>query len=460
MQQLLANASANWRRMVVLPLAALAALVVLVINESAFHRSEDSLATASAHALARTQIQNVLRLLLDAETGQRGYLLTGRVEYLEPYEQAVGEAQQTLQALDAFYTPSDRARPTMDQLKSSALEKLSELSSVLTLYREGREQAWRELMLTDIGREKMDAVRLAADRLFEMENARVADMREALYTNFNLGRIGVNTMAALSLLALFLYQRQSAALALSRRLHSEALQRERDQLEFEVGRRTAELTALTHHLQTAREDERSRLARELHDELGALLTAAKLDAARLKRLLMPMSGDAAERLKHLNATIDQVISLKRDIIESLCPSSLSNLGLVSALEIQAREFGERADLKMHVDLNAVSLSDSAQTTVYRLVQESLTNIAKYAGATQVWIALAEDAGGARVTVRDDGRGFDPTMAAPSSHGLRGMRYRVAAEGGRMRVDSGPGRGALIEVWLPAAPADAPAPASV
>lgn len=442
------SAPPQWRRMWVLPLAALAALVVLVINEAAFQRSEGSLDTTSAHTLARTRGQNVLRLLLDAETGQRGYLLTGRVEYLEPYEQAVGEVQKTLQALDEFYGPDDRARPTLNQLRSSALDKLSELSSVLTLYREGREQAWRELMLTDIGREKMDAVRVAADRLFEIESGRVAELRKALYNNLYLGRIGVNTMAALSLLALFLYQRQAAALALSRRLHGEALQRERDQLEVEVGRRTAELTALTHHLQTAREDERSRLARELHDELGALLTAAKLDAARLKRLLAPMTDDAAERLKHLNGIIDQVISLKRDITESLVPSSLSNLGLLSALEIQAREFGDRADLKMHVDLSAVQLTDSAKTTVYRLVQESLTNIAKYAAATQVWICVAEDAGGARVTVRDDGRGFDPSAAGPSSHGLRGMRYRVAAEGGRMRVDSGPGKGTLIEAWLP------------
>ena len=104
--------------------------------------------------------------------------------------------------------------------------------------------------------------------------------------------------------------------------------------------RTAQLKELAQHLQTIREDERSRLARELHDELGALLTAAKLDVARLKsRLGSDATADAAERLAHLNETLNGGIALKRRIIEDLRPSSLSNLGLVAALEILLREFG-------------------------------------------------------------------------------------------------------------------------
>ena len=215
-----------------------------------------------------------------------------------------------------------------------------------------------------------------------------------------------------------------------------------------MARRTDELTELARHMQSAREDERARLARELHDELGALLTSAKLDAARLKRGLGEMAPEIAERLRHLNATIDQGIALKRDIIENLRPSSLSNLGLVAALEIQAREFAKRADLAVNTELQEVSLSDGAQITAYRLVQESLTNVAKYADASQVTVTLQPKGEEAYLAVQDDGRGFDVRQVARETHGLRGMRFRVEAAGGRMAIESAPGQGTTIRAWLP------------
>ena len=192
----------------------------------------------------------------------------------------------------------------------------------------------------------------------------------------------------MSLLALFLFLRQTQRYDALQRDAAAALQAERDRLELEVVNRTADLTDLAGHLETAREDERSNLARELHDELGALLTAAKLDAARLKRSLGTMAPEVEARLKHLNDSINEGIGLKRRIIEDLRPSSLNNLGLVAALEIQAREFAKRTELKVNADLQPVRLPDGGEITIYRLVQESLTNIAKYAKATEVWVTPA------------------------------------------------------------------------
>ena len=154
-------------------------------------------------------------------------------------------------------------------------------------------------------------------------------------------------MAAVSLLALFMYLRQTATLDRALADEAERMAGERDRLEREVAARTAQLRELAQHLQTIREDERSRLARELHDELGALLTAAKLDVARLKsRLGASASADATERLAHLNEALNGGIALKRRIIEDLRPSSLSNLGLVAALEILLREFAARSEIKV------------------------------------------------------------------------------------------------------------------
>src|SRR5206468_5393526 len=152
----------------------------------------------------------------------------------------------------------------------------------------------------------------------------------------------------------------TAALDRQRAVQQEVIQAERDNLEAEVAARTAQLRELALHLQTVREDERSHLARELHDELGALLTAAKLDAARLKsRLGTMMTPEVRERMAHLNEALNNGIALKRRIIEDLRPSSLSNLGLAAALEILVREFSARMELNVQCELEPVELPASA-----------------------------------------------------------------------------------------------------
>ena len=249
-----------------------------------------------------------------------------------------------------------------------------------------------------------------------------------------------------------MYLRQTALLDRQMSEETRRVATERDRLESEVTARTQQLKELAQHLQTIREDERNHLARELHDELGALLTAAKLDVARLKSRLGAASREALERLAHLNETLNGGIALKRRIIEDLRPSSLSNLGLVAALEILLREFSTRSEIPIDARLERVELSPAAQLTVFRLVQEALTNIAKYAQAKKVTVTLAPDGNDAvRVIVQDDGVGFDDSIVRTASHGLIGMRYRVEAEGGDMRLRSTPGAGTSIEAKLPSRP---------
>jgi signal transduction histidine kinase len=249
-----------------------------------------------------------------------------------------------------------------------------------------------------------------------------------------------------------MYLRQTAALDRQRALQQEAIQGERDNLEVEVEARTAQLRELALHLQTVREDERSLLARELHDELGALLTAAKLDAARLKSRLGPMmTPEVRERMAHLNEALNNGIALKRRIIEDLRPSSLSNLGLAAAVEILVREFNARMEIAVECQVQPVCLGANAELTVYRLVQEALTNIAKYAKATQVAVKVGRAGGKVEVVVRDDGIGFEPSLPRLTAHGLLGMKFRVESEQGEMTIESAPGRGTTICAVLPEAP---------
>lgn len=434
------------------PLACIAALVLLFISESSFRSASNSMVQLAAMATARTEIQSLWRNLLDAETGQRGYLLTGRDDYLKPYRQSLSQVDGTLLALESYYRDDAEAAPLMAVLSSTTKQKLSELSTTLRLYDGAKnDDAWREMLMTDIGKEKMDSIRTTSGALLELESNRVLVKRQGVQKTLLLNRVGVGLMTLFSLLAVSMYFRQGALLLRVQNEQKLAVQVERDRLEQEVKNRTAQLTELAQHLQTAREDERSRLARELHDELGALLTAAKLDAARLKARLGTMAPEVAERLLHLNKLLNDGIALKRQIIENLRPSSLSNLGLVAALEIVTSEFASASGLRVHAQLEPVSLSSSGELTAYRLVQEALTNIAKYAKATEIWVELLNRDGVATISVRDNGCGFDTAIPRQAAHGLLGMRYRVEAEGGQMTLSSEPGRGTCIEARIPSTP---------
>lgn len=221
-------------------------------------------------------------------------------------------------------------------------------------------------------------------------------------------------------------------------------------LEQAVAQRTAQLTELAQHLQIAREDERARLARDLHDELGSLLTSAKLDAARIRARLAGSAPEVLVRLAHLVDMLDRVIAFKRTITEVLMPSSLGHLGLVATLEILAREFGEASGVEVHCNLAPVALEPAAELTIYRLVQEAVNNIGKHAQAGHVWIGLAAAGDQVEVTVRDDGIGFLDQTRPGRSYGLVGMRFRVEAERGTLSVSSQFGQGTLVRARLPQA----------
>jgi signal transduction histidine kinase len=432
----------------VFPIAAVAALAMLFISESSYWRSRGQMDELVELSTARPKVQRMLISITDAETGQRGYLLTGRKEYLEPYRNAVESLPETVKWLRQHYERHPTLAPSMERLDELVANKVAELADTMRLYDEGRADASRELMMTNIGKERMDAIRSLTEQMLAEEAKGGEVARQQVYDSLLVNRLGISAMTAISLLALFMYLRQTRALDQQRREQQAAVQAERDLLEAEVQRRTAELTELSRHLLTAREDERSHLARELHDELGALLTTAKLDTARIKTRVAALSPEAAERLTHLNETLNRGIALKRRIIEDLRPSSLSNLGLVAALEILLREFEASSEIKVNASLQPVQLRPESELTVYRLIQEALTNISKYARARSVQVSLSASGGMAEVAVADDGVGFDPREQKRSAHGLMGMRYRVEAAGGLLWLQSEPGRGTRVAASLP------------
>ena len=429
-------------------LAALTALAMFWLSEASYQDAKATFDALGQRGAARTELQTLRHGLAEAETGQRGYLLSGRKEYLKPYTTSQTTIPRALAWLRDYYANDPDNAPTMRRLETLSDQKLSELAETLRRYDESDSGTWRDLMLSNIGQETMEEIRSVSDELLARETAKVETARKSVYQTLLLNRIGVSAMTALSLLALFMYLRQTAALERQRSEQQNVVQAERDRLEVEVTARTAQLKELALHLQTVREDERRHLARELHDELGALLTAAKLDAARLKSRLGATTPEVAERMAHLNESLNSGIALKRRIIEDLRPSSLSNLGLIAALDILVREFKARLEIDAHCDLQPVSLGPSAELTAYRLVQEALTNITKYAKATEVWVSVTPSGSNVEVSVRDNGVGFDAGVPRLATHGLLGMKFRVESESGEMKIDSRPGRGTTIVALLP------------
>jgi signal transduction histidine kinase len=307
----------------------------------------------------------------------------------------------------------------------------------------------------------MDAIRALSLQLLGPLSERVEASRADIYRTLMLSRVSLAVLSAACLFAMYLYLRNSSALKQHELELNTLLQAKGVRLEAEVAERTAQLTALTRYLQNAREDERNRLARNLHDDLGALLTSAKLDAARIKSRLAATAPEALELLAHLVGTLNNSIALGRRIIEDLRPSALSNLGLVPTLEILAREFTDQSGIPVHCTLEPVHLEPNAALMVYRLVQEAFTNITKYAAARQVWVNLQTVGGQVTASVRDDGVGFDTTLQRNSAYGLMGMRFRVEAEGGVLVMTSAPGAGTLIQATLPAgAPPQSSQPADL
>jgi signal transduction histidine kinase len=430
-----------------LTLATLAALALVGINEAGYRQSHQALVEVNNAERADLVLNLMLQNILDAETGQRGYLLTGEDRYREPYDVAVNQVDGQLAALQILYANRPVQIAQLSQLARHVSGKLSEMDMSVRLRQSGNDDAWKSLITTDVGREEMVAVRNLVGDLIALSSEDLVRGQLQIARSLHFARIGIGLVTLAGLFAFYFYLRQTHVLRSIGERQQQALERERNALESEIRERTATLAELATHLQQVRETERGYLARELHDELGSLLTAAKLDVARLKSRLSD-SPDMTRRLDHLNDLLNSGIALKRRIIEDLRPSSLSNLGLVASLEILGREFAKRSNTEIQTALEPVNLDEDNQLTVYRMVQESLTNIGKYAQATEASIVMKNYGNSVVVEVADNGTGFDAQHAQPSTHGLAGMRHRVEAAKGRLTITSRLGQGTLLRAVLP------------
>ncbi len=221
--------------------------------------------------------------------------------------------------------------------------------------------------------------------------------------------------------------------------------------EAEINRSRAQLRAMAAHIETAKEQERLRLAREVHDDLGGNLTAIKIALAGLTRRLPRDDGALAERVTYLEDLIDQTFDAAHRIAANLRPATLE-LGIVAALRQQCEQFTRNTgiDCRLATRGGTPPLDADAAIAIYRIAQEALTNVAKHARASQVRMQLTRRNGSLVLGIADDGRGYAPAhhTRAVSGFGVLGMSERAAAFGGHLEIEAASPRGTRVRLTLP------------
>lgn len=396
----------------------------------------------------RVQHLDTLMLrVIDAESGVRGYLLTADPSYLRPWETGRAEIDAALEALRDNLTSRSQLLQ-LDALEAMVNSRWALLSHVVaTGLKEGftSEQAGMGRSLTEDIR--MALAELRGETALAIENRLQQSFDQFAQARKQTFALGLGVLVLLIVLVVMIYRQERLRSQMADILHSE-----NERLQRQVAARTAELSDLATYLTNAREAEQERLARELHDELGSLLTAVKMDASWIARKL-PAEAMAPlrSRFDRLFDSLSQVISLKRKVVANLRPPLLSDLGLLEALRSMAQsgDVGEHGGvLTLELPEHLPELAPEVSLALYRVAQEALTNVRRYAQATQVVLSLQIRDDLLLLRIQDNGVGFDPARRPANRHGLVGMAHRAQMMSGRLTIRSAPGEGTMVQVEVP------------
>lgn len=389
------------------------------------------------------QIDELINTGLSAESAQRGYLLTANASYLAPYATNRQRADTLLARLIARYRERDQSEVAgLEAVKAGLTAKYLEMDRTIDLMRDGAREDAMRLVNTDVGMNAMTQISLDLWALRSRENTRISDgtalwNRQVTIIRYaNLGSMifTLILLVAVGLLVSHEIKRRNAATR---------------ELELEVSQRTAELRELSEHMLRISEVEKSALARELHDELGGLLVAMRMDFSQLRRKLQMPDAAAEERWARIDAGLKAGVELKRRVIEELRPTLLDNMGLVVALRWQAEQTCQQGNIQLITELPEAEpeLNNETAIAVFRTVQEALSNVLKHSRASEVRLVMTVEDGRGTVTVEDNGVGLPEGAAERTgSHGLKQMKFRTQAIGGSCDVITGPGgRGTITTI---------------
>ena len=393
--------------------------------------------------------------LMQAESIQRGFLITSRPGYIAPYDDAVKQVDVSLDKLEAQLQPiggADHAR--FDELLkriTAAIEgKVTEMQMLVSLARDGNTEGAVKVINTDEGLVKMANFFNDTSALNTALNQDVERLSQSRDRIMLAGRASVWASILLVLILVVMAVKQLLGELLNRDRLSSKLNTDVVNFERQLEERTSLLKMLAVDYQYDVERERRKLARELHDELGSILTATKMDISWVLRKIKDTAPEASDKLTRTMRYLDQGIQFKRRVVQDLHPSLLSTFGLIPALKALIESAAERCqwELSLVLPTEDTKISESLGLIAYRLVQETLNNAAKYADASKMSVHLQIDEHNLKLEMEDNGKGMDMSERKPVTHGLEGMSHRVIAIGGKLEIRSEPGKGMFTLALIP------------
>jgi signal transduction histidine kinase len=391
------------------------------------------------------ELAELIYVCIEAESAQRGFLLTGEAKYAEPYDQGRTEATLLVAHLvQSFSGRNSEELPALKAVQNRIGEKFAGMDETLRMMRSGSPREALAAVKTDVGLYQMREIRDELEALRARERARIYASLTEWKREIRVNSL-INLVATAFILVLLIVVGLLATRELRRR------QVANEQLDQLVRERTADLQELSTHMLRMGELEKSALARELHDELGGLLITMRMDLVQLRRRIVLPDEDAQTRWARVNESLAAGVELKRRVIEELRPTLLDNLGLVAAVRWQVEQSMALGRLALEVDLPEEEpvLEGDAAIAIFRSVQEALSNILKHARATRVKLSMQRSGQRLRITIEDDGVGLPADATEkPGSHGLKQMSFRMQAVGGEVRLASVLPHGTLTILIVP------------
>lgn len=402
---------------------------------------------AQARQLALTEFAG---LVTSAESAQRGYLLTGEAPYLQPYTDAVARVAAALDRLQEAYAAGNGGSE-IRELRILTGRKLGELEDTVALYKKRGVAPALNVVRTDVGKRTMDEITAIVGTMLRKEAGEMTAATAHWDEDFRLSR-WVSAAGAVLNIALVMLAIRLVYNDMRRRAHlATDLRDQKQELEQQVDSRTRELAALSTHLQGVSEQEKAALSRELHDELGGLLVAARMDLSWLQQRVRMTDPGIEQRFKRIHESLSAGVDLKRRVVEELRPTLLDNMGLFSALRWQFKETCRRTGLRCTETIPEIEMrfSPDAAIGVFRIVQEALTNILKHAEAKSADLHIEIRDASFAVRISDDGKGIAARrLNTGTSHGLASMRHRIAGLGGTWQVLSPATGGTIVTAVIP------------
>ena len=391
-------------------------------------------------------------LITDAESAQRGYLLTAESAYLIPYANAVTQVGQALDRLHDTYG-GDESSSEFHELRVLTGKELGELEDGIAILKKRSISPAASVAGTDVGKRTMDSIGAIVAKMRSEETSEAGAANAEWQRDFRLSRWVSAAGATLNIGLVLLAIRLVYSDMRRRARQAAALRDQKLLLELEVEARTSELTALSTHLQGVSEQEKSALSRELHDELGGLLVAARMDLSWLQQRLPIADPSIEQRFKRIHDSLSAGVDLKRRVVEELRPTLLDNMGLFTALRWQFKETCRRTGLRCTETIpeSEPKFSPDAAIGIFRVAQEALTNILKHSEAKSADLFIAIDRETFTLRITDDGKGIPATrLVTSTSHGLVSMRHRVAGLGGTWHLGSPVSGGTVVTARIPLA----------